>query len=182
MTRQAIDSTFHIRPIDLRQAGDQDALLTTLDAYARDPMGGGTPLSACTRATLVDGLQATAHYRGWLAWAGPAAPADQPPTARASGHPLGLLNAFLGYSTFAAAPLLNVHDIAVLPEARGQGVGRALLRAAEAFARQQGCCKLTLEVLEGNRAAQGLYASEGYAGYSLDPQTGRAMFWQKKLA
>jgi ribosomal protein S18 acetylase RimI-like enzyme len=180
MTPSAPAPVVHVRPIDLSQSGDQHALLTLLDAYARDPMGGGTALSSQTRSTLVAGLQATPSYRGWLAWEGSPASRQGPPLA--PGQPLGLLNAFLGYSTFAAAPLLNVHDLAVLPEARGRGVGRALLRVAEAFARHQGCCKLTLEVLEGNRPAQGLYTAEGYAGYSLDPQMGRAMFWQKKLA
>lgn len=164
--------TFHVRPIDLTRAEDQQALLLTLDAYARDPMGGGASLSGHTRKHLVAGLLATPHYRGWLAWGGNG---DDP-------QPLGLLNSLLGFSTFAAAPLLNIHDIAVMPQSRGQGVGRALMRAAEAFARKVGCCKLTLEVLEGNRDAQALYAAEGYAGYVLDPQMGRAVFWQKKLA
>ena len=44
-----------------------------------------------------------------------------------------------------------------------------------------GCCKLTLEVLEGNAIAQAAYKACGYAGYELDPKMGKAMFWQKKL-
>jgi ribosomal protein S18 acetylase RimI-like enzyme len=74
---------------------------------------------------------------------------------------------FLGFSTFAARPLLNVHDLAVLPECRGKGVGRALLEAAEARARAHGCCKLTLEVQDSNQRARGLYASFGFADYVL---------------
>ena len=49
-------------------------------------------------------------------------------------------------STFHAAPLLNIHDLAVVPGVRGQGVGRALLTAVERFATAQRHCKLTLEV------------------------------------
>ena len=40
---------------------------------------------------------------------------------------------------------------------------------------------LTLEVLEGNKVAQAAYRASGFAGYELDPEVGRAMFWQKKL-
>ncbi|CFP45632.1 acetyltransferase [Bordetella pertussis] len=41
---------------------------------------------------------------------------------------------------------------------------------------------MTLEVLEGNTRAQALYRRLGYAGYELAADTGRAMFWQKKLS
>ena len=55
------------------------------------------------------------------------------------------------------------------------------MEAAEELARELGCCKLTLEVLEGNAKAQAAYKSLGYAGYELDPAMGKALFWQKKL-
>ncbi|MEX5689713.1 GNAT family N-acetyltransferase, partial [Pseudomonas silesiensis] len=51
----------------------------------------------------------------------------------------------------------------------------------EEIARQRGCCKLTLEVLEGNEVAQGAYRKLGFDNYQLSPETGRAMFWQKAL-
>jgi hypothetical protein len=41
---------------------------------------------------------------------------------------------------------------------------------------------MTLEVLEGNVAAQAAYQSCGFAGYELDPCMGKALFWKKKLA
>ncbi len=43
------------------------------------------------------------------------------------------------------------------------------------------CCKLTLEVLEGNHIAQAAYTKFGFSGYELDPEMGRALFWEKKL-
>ena len=76
----------------------------------------------------------------------------------------------------------NLHDLGVSPRFQGLGVGKQLLAALEDRARRLGCCKITLEVLEGNDVAQGLYRKLGYEGYSLDEDTGRAMFWQKKLA
>ena len=64
--------------------------------------------------------------------------------------------------TFSAKPLLNVHDLAVHREYRGQGVGRRLLDAVEAEARRLGCCKLTLEVRRNNSVAKGLYERIGF--------------------
>ena len=70
--------------------------------------------------------------------------------AFADEAPIGIAVGFFGFSTFRARPLLNIHDLAVLPAHRGKGVGRALLSAAEEHARRHGCCRLTLEVLESN--------------------------------
>jgi ribosomal protein S18 acetylase RimI-like enzyme len=77
-------------------------------------------------------------------------------------RPVGVAVCFFGLSTFRAKPLLNVHDLAVLPEHRGRGIGRALLQAAEDRARQKGCCKLTLEVRDDNTRARALYRSFGF--------------------
>jgi ribosomal protein S18 acetylase RimI-like enzyme len=57
-----------------------------------------------------------------------------------------------------------------------------MLEVAEAVALRLGCCKMTLEVLEGNVVAQAAYKSCGFASYELDPRMGKAMFWEKKLA
>jgi ribosomal protein S18 acetylase RimI-like enzyme len=77
-------------------------------------------------------------------------------------EPVGIAVCFRGLSTFRARPLLNIHDLAVLPPYRGRGIGRALLRAAEEHARLQGCCRLTLEVLESNAGARALYRRFGF--------------------
>ena len=69
----------------------------------------------------------------------------------------------------------------MLPAHRGQGVGQALLAAAEAHARERGCCKLTLEVLTGNAVALRSYERFGFAPYALDPAAGQASFMQKWL-
>ena len=58
---------------------------------------------------------------------------------------------------------------------------RHLLRAVEREARERGCAKLTLEVLEGNAPARGAYEKFGFGAYQLDPAMGQAMFWQKSL-
>ena len=68
----------------------------------------------------------------------------------------------MGFSTFYARPLLNIHDLAVHRDYRGQGVGRALIAAIEEKARKLNCCKLTLEVRQDNDIAWGLYRNVGF--------------------
>ena len=91
------------------------------------------------------------------------------------------MNCIEGFSTFAARPLVNVHDVIVLASHRGQRVGEQMLEMAEQIARERGACKMTLEVLSGNRSANRLYARVGYAQYQLEPSFGTAQFLQKWL-
>jgi ribosomal protein S18 acetylase RimI-like enzyme len=97
------------------------------------------------------------------------------------GVPAGLVIGFEGFSTFACKPLLNVHDVFVAARFRGRGLAGRMLARVEEIAKQRGCCKLTLEVLEGNAVAQSVYRKFGFSGYQLDPQLGKALFWEKKL-
>lgn len=62
----------------------------------------------------------------------------------------------------AHAHVLEIQGIAVAPERRGQGVGRALLEAAAAHAREAGARKLALRVLSSNPGARALYLSSGF--------------------
>ncbi|MCP9933770.1 GNAT family N-acetyltransferase [Cyanobium sp. Candia 9D4] len=156
-----------IREADLSDPVDGAALLALMEVYARDPMGGGQGLSDFTRANLVDALARRPSAHGILAFAGE--------------KPAGLAICLEGFSTFACRPLLNIHDLVVAEAFRRQGVARRLLQRAEVIARRLGCCKLTLEVLEGNRAAQAVYGRAGFQPYQLDPAMGRAQFWEKRL-
>lgn len=139
-----------------------------LDAYACDPMGGGESLKADVKERLCADLARQPGAASFLAW-------------NEGGEAVGLINCFLGYSTFKARPLMNVHDIVVLSGQRGLGIGQALLAAAESHARSLGCCKLTLEVLTGNATAMASYRRFGFAPYTLDPAAGQASFMQKWL-
>jgi ribosomal protein S18 acetylase RimI-like enzyme len=141
-------SAIQVRIADLADANDAAAIVAVLDSYATDPRGGSQPLSAEIRARLIPGLRAHPTSRVWLAFDGSAA--------------IGVCVAFVGFSTFRARPLLNIHDLAVLPGRRGGGVGRALLTAAEWHARELACCKLTLEVQDDNTPARHLYERFGF--------------------
>jgi GNAT superfamily N-acetyltransferase len=156
-----------LRHLRLDHLADAAILLDLLDHYACDPMGGGSGLSDYARRHLVQQLRATPGYHGGLAFLGSQA--------------VGLINCFTGFSTFAARPLLNIHDIVVRDGQRRAGIGQALLQWAEERARQLGCCKLTLEVLTGNQAALRSYTRAGFRPYVLDPAAGEAVLLEKKL-
>jgi GNAT superfamily N-acetyltransferase len=152
---------------DLSLPSHGEAIIYLLNEYAKDEMGGGTELSIFVKNNLVSELKKRQGVYIILAFV--------------YGHPAGLVNCFEGFSTFACKPLLNIHDVIIIEKYRGRGISKKLLNKAEEIAIGLGCCKLTLEVLEGNTIAQMAYKSCGYSGYELNPKTGRAMFWQKKL-
>jgi len=153
--------------VDLSLPEHANAVTGLISRYARDPMGGGQELAADVKSVLVQRLRTRADYFGVLAF-------DET-TA------VGLVNCFEGFSTFLAKPLMNVHDVYVEPEYRGQGLSRRMLQRVEHIARVRGCGKLTLEVLDGNLPAIASYRRFGFETYALDPAYGRAQFWQKKL-
>jgi len=143
------------------------ALVDLLDHYARDPAGGGAPLSDFARGNLVASLAARPFVFSVLAFDG--------------DLPVGLVNAIEGFSTFACKPLVNVHDVVVASSHRGRGIAARLFAEVEAIARERSACKLTLEVLSGNGAARALYEKLGFDDYQLDPAMGQAQFMQKWL-
>jgi len=161
-----------IIPADYANPAHGSALVSLLDAYARDPAGGGAALSEFARARLVREMAARPQAFSVLAFEG--ADGD-------AALPVGLVNCFEGFSTFACQPLVNVHDVVVLASHRGRRVGERMLAEVERIARTRGACKLTLEVLSGNASALRLYLRTGFAGYQLDPAMGSAHFLQKWL-
>jgi ribosomal protein S18 acetylase RimI-like enzyme len=147
---------------NLADAAHQAAIVELLDMYSRDEFGAGRPLSDEARANLIPGLIAHGKAQVFLALDGDRA--------------VGLAVCFVGFSSFRARPLINIHDIAVRPEARGRGVGRELLAAVERHARATGCCKVTLEVRADNQRAQRAYRRAGFV--STPPET---WFWSRPL-
>jgi len=166
MNRAADVGAIEIREADFAEAADAAAIVTLLDSYASDPVGGGEPLSVEVRRRLVPALSEQPDTLVLLAWS-----ADEP---------VGLAVCFYGFSTFQARPLLNVHDLAVIPGHRGRGIGRQLLTDAERRALERGCCKLTLEVQDDNLTAVGLYESFGF-GDVVYGESGPTRFLSKPL-
>jgi ribosomal protein S18 acetylase RimI-like enzyme len=67
-----------------------------------------------------------------------------------------------GSDTYAVpTSTAHVHDIAVLPDARGAGVGRALMERFEQLLRERGVESYGLELMAGNEAARVFYEKLG---------------------
>lgn len=152
---------------DLNDTQHQTAIVYLINAYARDPMGDGRDLPAAVRGCLISGLRQHPTSCVFLAFD--------------DATPVGVAVCFVGFSTFAARPLINIHDLAVLPDYRGQGIGRLLLERVEAKGRELGCCKLTLEVREDNYQAQRLYQNFGFGDMPSEHGAVRNWFLQKRL-
>ncbi|MFA6872584.1 MAG: GNAT family N-acetyltransferase [Bacteroidaceae bacterium] len=139
------------------------ALCNLINSYIADPMGGeGTLLTNKQKLYLLDGLES--HPRAIVLF------------VLFEGVIVGVINAFLNFSTFKCKPMINIHDVFVDKRYRGRGLGRKLLRGIIEIAHQNDCAKLTLEVRKDNQSAQHLYHSVGF-------QEGDSPmhFWTKEL-
>jgi GNAT superfamily N-acetyltransferase len=152
---------------DLARRDHQDAVVRLISAYASDPMGNSGPLPSDVLERLIPGLRSHPTTLILLAYV--------------NGTAVGIATCFVGFSTFYARPLVNVHDLAVLPEFRGQGVGRQLLESVTGKARQLGCCKVTLEVHEANARAKQMYEAAGFAPGAAREPGGRWLFYSRPL-
>lgn len=160
-------SSITVLEANLNNPEHQQAILALLNAYASDPMGNGKPLADEVQQRLIPGLQAHPTTLVVLAFRG--------------AEPVGMAICFRGFSTFAARPLLNIHDFVVLDQCRGQGIGRRVMDHVEAAARRLGCCKLTLEVQDDNHRARAVYTAFGFQQSVHVAEAGGALFLSKPL-
>lgn len=142
-------------------------LVTLLNDYANDPMGGGESLSKFAKQHLATALNKIPHAFSVICYV--------------DDKPAGFANCFEAFSTFACQPLINIHDLAVNPDFRGIQISQMILDKVEEIAAQRNCCKVTLEVLEGNEIAKNAYSKFGFKPYQLDSKNGNAMLWQKSF-
>jgi GNAT superfamily N-acetyltransferase len=137
------------------------ALDEVLSAYAEDAMGGGEALKPSVRRNLVSRLgiyssfvnarpyvQLLFHFVLQTSSPLQASELDKLGDSAVTFlafvgiEPAGIINGFKGFSTFAAKPLINIHDCAVSPQFRRRGICTLLLDAVEEYARSCGCCKV----------------------------------------
>jgi ribosomal protein S18 acetylase RimI-like enzyme len=142
-------------------------MLFLIDNYALDPMGGSSLLSQTVKDNLVIELAKLPQAFSVIFYV--------------DDKPAGLVNCFEAFSTFTCKPLINVNEVVVSGEYRGLGISQKMLQHIENIAHQKGCCKITLEVLDGNQIAKNAYIKFGVAGYELDPKIGKALFWENPL-
>jgi GNAT superfamily N-acetyltransferase len=81
--------------------------------------------------------------------------------ASLGGAPVGFALYFFNFSTFIGRPGIYLEDLFVRPEARGRGVGRALLGRLAAIAVERRCGRLEWSVLDWNEPAIGFYRQLG---------------------
>lgn len=158
--------------IDLIRADYQNEqhgkdLIMLLNAYALDEMGGNEALTDYVQQNLVNILKQRNDVFTVLCYV--------------DAEPAGIINCVEGFSTFNCKPLINIHDCGILAKYRGMGLTAKMFAEVEKIAKEKDCCKLTLEVLQGNKIAQNAYKKLGFTGYELDPTLGHALFWEKKL-
>lgn len=156
-----------IKTVDYSNPSDAENIGLLLDEYARDKMGGSEPLPEYVKSNLARELSKLPQAFSIICYV--------------DKIPAGLVNCFEAFSTFKCKPLINIHDVIVVPAHRGLGLSQLMLSKVEEIAKAKGCCKITLEVLEGNEIAKNAYRKFGFSSYELDPAMGRALFWQKNI-
>jgi GNAT superfamily N-acetyltransferase len=90
------------------------------------------------------------------------------------GTPQGFALFFHNFSTFEGKPGIYLEDLFVRPEARGSGLGKALLTRLAGLAVERDCARLEWSVLDWNAPAIGFYQSlgarlmDGWTGMRVD--------------
>jgi ribosomal protein S18 acetylase RimI-like enzyme len=133
---------------DIRNEEHQQAMLSQLDLYMQDPMGGQGKLSEKLAAEVLSGLQIQPNFLFFL--------------AKCNEEYAGVANCFVNFSTFKAKQLINIHDFSVSPGFRQKGIGNKMLEKIIDYARMKGYAKVTLEVRYDNENAQNLYKKMGF--------------------
>jgi len=153
--------------VDYTNKTQADDLVSLLNEYANDPMGGSESLSDFAKQNLAAELNKRPHAFSVICYV--------------DDKPAGFANCFEAFSTYACQPLINIHDLAVHSEFRGRQISQKILDKVEEVAVEKNCCKVTLEVLDGNTIAKNAYLKYGFKPYQLDSENGDAMFWQKPI-
>lgn len=78
------------------------------------------------------------------------------------GEAIGFTQLYSSFCSVARQPTLYLYDLYVSPNARRQGVGRALMKGATEYAKEHNAVRLSLQTAHDNASAQALYESLGY--------------------
>lgn len=84
-------------------------------------------------------------------------------------------------SHYTGLPDACVEELYVVPERRGEGLGRALLEATLAAAREAGATHIELNTGEGDIEARGLYDSAGFTNLEGGPGGPRMLYYEREL-
>lgn len=90
-------------------------------------------------------------------------PAAEVLIGEVDGEPAGFALFFQTFSTFEGKPGIYLEDLFVEPQARGSGLGRALLRRLAELVVERGGARLEWSVLDWNELGKGFYRTIGAA-------------------
>jgi len=143
--------TIAIKLVELADLRVQSTVVELLDHYSRHEMGSNAPLPDDVKQRLIAGLRAHPMSRVFIAY----------DDTSGNEQPVGIAVCFVGFSTFKAKPLINIHDLAIHEGHRAQGIGSQLIDAVTTYANSLGCSAVTLEVRADNPARK-LYYKKGF--------------------
>jgi len=78
-------------------------------------------------------------------------------------------------------PEAHLQELYVVPPLRGQGIGRVLLEATIALAREAGATGIDLNTGETDTAARGLYESAGFSNREGSPDGSPMLFYEREI-
>ncbi len=139
---------FKIIIANFKDKGHRDAFISLIDEYRRGPTGDGKALEKGAAARLLKGIENHPSSRVYF--------------AVFKGRVAGCATCFIGFSTFHAKQLINIHDLIVTKGFRKKGAASSLLKHIEREAKRMDLCKITLEVRSDNRPALNLYCESGF--------------------
>jgi predicted GNAT family acetyltransferase len=108
--------------VDYTNKEQSKDLCNLLNGYAMDPKGGGEPIAPETLESLPSQLQSFGNATSFILYV------TENDGTHSKTHSAALANCILGFSTFNARPLLNIHDLFVKDGFRGRGFSQMLLR------------------------------------------------------
>jgi ribosomal protein S18 acetylase RimI-like enzyme len=84
-------------------------------------------------------------------------------------------------SHYTGKPDAHVEELYVVPGLRGRGIGRALLEATIAAAREAGATHIELTTGEDDVEARSLYESSGFGNREGEPDGPRMLYYEREL-
>ncbi len=158
--------TVQVQLADLECPRDQADILRLLQYYAEHPMGRDAALPDEVVDRVLTGLISHPTSLVFL--------------ARLDGSAVGMATCFIGFSTFLAKQLINIHDLVVAQRHQQCGIGSDMLDAIYAYAQRADYCAVTLEVMAANPARQ-LYIKKGFLGLEATGGTDQMLFGKRQV-
>lgn len=84
-------------------------------------------------------------------------------------------------SVWTGGPEAHLQELYVVPALRGRGIGRALLEATIAAAREAGATGIDLNTGQTDTAARALYESAGFSNREGSPDGPSMLFYEREI-